>query len=262
MKIGFRTGHERRGAERGEGQGSEQSRPAGLLRPSVVSTAGLCIQPPAGRKPIVLRHESAPIPSPAATSYTSPSATFRPKAGEFRSRMVQRDAQVSRISNRNWLKNRSDRKQTIKPCLTGARIGCQRRANSAAKALSNRELRLLEPSLTPCKETIAPRSNRELSTNRGRDISRAVMPTVTFLTGLPRAFFAKGSVCAPRSLTGTVSQSEFAITHSKQTGGTFLTGSRFVNSAGIHPERSSRRAQYGAGIDTLCRLAQDGAQLK
>jgi len=244
MKIWFRTGRERRGAERGVDQGSEQSRPAGLFRPFVISAAGLCVQPPTGRKPFALRQESAPIPSLAATSYTSPAATFRPKAGEFRSHMVQRDAQVSRISNRNWPKYRSDRKQTIKPCLTGARIAyCGARRSSVAKELSNRELRLLEPSLTPCKETIAPRSNRELSTNRGRDMSRAVIPTVTFLTG-------------------SGSQTEFAITPSKQTGGTFLTGSRFVNSAGIHPERSSRRAQYGAGIDTLCRLAQDGAQSK
>jgi hypothetical protein len=244
MKIWFRTGRERGGAERGGCQGGEQSRPAGLLRPSVVSTAGPCVQPPAGRKPFVLRHESAPIPSPSATSYTSPAATFRPKAREFRSRMAHRDAQVSVISIRHRPKYRSDRKQMIKPCLTGARIAyCDARANLAANALSNRELRLLEPSLTPCKETIAPRSNRELSTNRGRDMSRAVIPTVTFLTG-------------------SGSQTEFAITHSKHTTGTFLTGSRIVNSAGIHPERSSRRAQYGPGIDTLCRLAQDGAQLK
>jgi hypothetical protein len=168
MKVWFRTGHERGGAERGEGQGSEQSRPAGSLRPSVVSAAVICVQPAVGRKPLVLRHESAPIPSAAATLYSAPAATIRPKAGEFRPRMVQPDAQLSRISNRNWPKNRSDRKQTIKPCLTGARIGCQCRVNSAANALSNREPRLLEPSLTPCKQTIAPRSNRELSTNRDR----------------------------------------------------------------------------------------------
>ena len=168
MKIWFRTGHERGGAERGEGQGGEQSRSAGLLRPSVVSAAALCVQPAAGRKPLVLRHESAPTPSATATLYSAPAATFRPKAPEPRSRMVQQDAQVSGISNRNWTKNRSYRKQMIKPCLTGARIGCQRRVNSVAKALSNREPRLLEPSLTPCKQTIAPRSNRELSTKRDR----------------------------------------------------------------------------------------------
>ena len=36
---------------------------------------------------------------------------------------------------------------------------------SIAKPLSNRELELLEPRLTHRKQTIAPRSNRELSTN-------------------------------------------------------------------------------------------------
>ena len=168
MKIWFRTGHERRGAERGEGQGSEQSRPAGLLRPSVVSTAGLCLQPPEGRKPLVLRHESAPIPSAAAALYPAPAATIRPKVPVSGPLTLSRDGQFSDSSTRFWAKSRSDRKQTIKPCLTGARIACQRRANSAANALSNRELRLLQPSLTPCKQTIAPRSNRELSTKRVR----------------------------------------------------------------------------------------------
>src|SRR6202167_1018912 len=60
MKIWFRTGCERGGAERGEGQGSEQSRPTGSLGPSVFSAASLCVQPAAGRIPLVLRHESAP----------------------------------------------------------------------------------------------------------------------------------------------------------------------------------------------------------
>ena len=155
------------------------------------------------------------------SSCTAPAATIRPKARGFRSRRVQREAQASDTSNRNWLKNRSDRKQTIKPCLTGARIGCQRRANSVAEALSN----------------------RELSTNRDRSNSHAVIATLTFLTG-------------------SASQTEFAITHSKQTTPSILTGSRIVNSTGIHPERSSRRAQYRPGIDTSFRLAQDGAQLK
>jgi len=178
------------------------------------------------------------------SSCTAPAATIRPKAREFRSRMVQRDAQVSDISNRNWAKNRSYRKHTTKPCLTGARIAyCDARGNSVAKALSNRELRLLEPSLTHRKQTVAPRSNRELSTNRDRSNSHAVIPILTFLTG-------------------SGSQTEFAITHSKHTTPSILPGSRIVNSTGIHPERSSRRAQYRPGIDTSFRLAQDGAQLK
>jgi hypothetical protein len=103
-----------------------------------------------------------------------------------------------------------------------------RARSSIANALSNRELELLEPRLTLRKQTIAPRSNRELSTNRCRFNSHAAMPVLTFLTGLPRAFFAKGSVCAPRFLTGTASQTEFAVTHSKQTTAPFLTGSRIV----------------------------------
>src|ERR1700683_3241710 len=41
-----------------------------------------------------------------------------------------------------------------------------RARSSIANALSNRELELLEPRLTLRKETIAPRSNRELSTIR------------------------------------------------------------------------------------------------
>jgi len=164
------------------------------------------------------------------SSCTAPAATIRPKAREFRFRRVQREAQASDTSNRNWLKNRSDRKQTIKPCLTGARIAyCDARRDSVAKALSNREFRLLEPSLTHRKQTVAPRSNREPSTNRDRSNSHAVIATLTFLTG-------------------SASQTEFAITHSKQTTGTFLTGSRF--------------AQYGLGIDTSFRLTQYGAHSK
>ena len=102
------------------------------------------------------------------------------------------------------------------------------RAPSIAKPLSDRELELLEPRLTLRKQTIAPRSNRELSTNRCRFNSHAAMPVLTFLTGLPRAFFAKGSVCATRFLTGSGMQTKFAVTHSKKTTAPFLTGSRIV----------------------------------
>ena len=119
-------------------------------------------------------------------------------------------------------------KQTTAPFLPGSRIARCHARSSTAIALSNRELELLEPRLTLRKQTIAPRSNRELSTNRCRFNSHAAMPVLTFLTGLPRAFFAKGSVCAPRFLTGTASQTEFAVTHSKQTTAPFLTGSRIV----------------------------------
>ena len=168
MKIWFRTGHERDGAERGEGQGSEQSRPAGLLRPSVVSAPALCVQPAAGRKPLVPRHESAPIPSAAATLYTAPAATIQPKVPVSGPLTLSRDGQFSDSSTRFWAKSRSDRKHTTKPPLPGSRFARCHARTSTPKPLSNRELRLLEPSLTPCKQTIAPRSNRELSTNRNR----------------------------------------------------------------------------------------------
>jgi hypothetical protein len=164
----FRTGHERRGAERGEGQGSEQSRPAGLLRPSVVSAPALCVQPAAGRKPLVLRYESAPIPGAAATLYSAPAATIGPKAPVSGPLTLSRDGQFSDSSTRFWAKSRSDRKHTTKPHLPGSRFAQCDARNSITEQLSNRELRLLETSLTPCKQTIAPRSNRELSTNRNR----------------------------------------------------------------------------------------------
>ena len=133
----------------------------------------------------------------------------------------------------------TDSKQTTAPFLSGARTPqfvprtVQRDAHrhartSIANALSNRELQLLEPRLIHRKQTIAPRSNRELSTNLYRCNSHAVIATQTFLTGLPRAFFAKGSICATRFLTGSRMQVEFAVTHSKHTTAPFLPGSRIV----------------------------------
>jgi hypothetical protein len=59
-------------------------------------------------------------------------------------------------------------KQKAAPFLPGSRIARCHARTSIANALSNRELQLLEPRLTHRKHTIAPRSNRELSTNRCR----------------------------------------------------------------------------------------------
>jgi hypothetical protein len=100
-------------------------------------------------------------------------------------------------------------KHTTAPFLPGARTARSHARSSVATALSNRELELLEPHLIHRKQTIAPRSNRELSTNRCRVNSRAVIPVPTFLTE-------------------TRSHSEFIVTHSKQTTAPFLTGSRIV----------------------------------
>ena len=82
----------------------------------------------------------------------------------------------SRISTRFCPKSRSHTKQTTKPSLPGSRIAQfasrtvqwdahSRPRTSLPNAVSNRELELLEPRLTHRKQTIAPRSNRELSTN-------------------------------------------------------------------------------------------------
>jgi hypothetical protein len=87
-------------------------------------------------------------------------------------------------------------------------VRCHARS-SMANALSNRELQLLELTLTHRKQTIAPRSNRELSTNSCRVNSRPVIPIPIFLTE-------------------TASHSEFTVTHSKQTTAPFLTGARTV----------------------------------
>jgi hypothetical protein len=119
-------------------------------------------------------------------------------------------------------------KQKTAPFLPGARIGQCRARTSIANALSNRELQLLEPCLIQRKQTIALRSNRELLTNRCRGNSHAVIPAPSFLPGLPRAFFAKGSVRTTTFLPGSGLRVECDVTHSKQTTAPFLPGSRIA----------------------------------
>jgi hypothetical protein len=104
------------------------------------------------------------------------------------------------------------------------------------QGLSNRELELLERPLTHRKQTVAPRSNRELSTNQCSCNSRLtgasfpdVLPRRTqYLAGFPRASFAKGSICSGALLPGSGSQVEIAVTHSKQSTDEFLPGSRIA----------------------------------
>jgi hypothetical protein len=87
-------------------------------------------------------------------------------------------------------------------------VRCHART-SITSALSNRELQLLERTLTHRKQTIAPHSNRELLTNRCFGNSHSVNPIPSFLPG-----------------SGL--QVEWAVTHSKQTTEPFLPGSRIV----------------------------------
>jgi hypothetical protein len=60
-----------------------------------------------------------------------------------------------------------------------------------------------------------------------------------FLTGLPRAFFAKNSVSLSPFLTGSASQTESSVTHSKQTTETSLTGARMHIKESANPHFSA-----------------------
>jgi hypothetical protein len=114
-------------------------------------------------------------------------------------------------------------KQTVATFLPGARTGHCRAQISIAKPLSNRELRLLESPLTHRKQTIAPRPNRDLSTNPC--FRNSVLRSVC--TSHSLALFTLTQEGPDWSvLTETGSHSEIAATHSKQTTATFLTGAR------------------------------------
>jgi hypothetical protein len=111
----------------------------------------------------------------------------------------------------------------------------------------NRQTRVFRNAVTRRKQRIATRSNRQsirfwktedlcstsLSASALSDDFPAFLPGLpaVFLEGLPRAVFAKGSVCINTFLPGSAQQVEFAVTHSKQTTATFLPGSRFASLA-------------------------------
>ena len=112
-------------------------------------------------------------------------------------------------------------------------------------ALSNRELELLEPPLSHRKQTTAPRSNRELSTNQCSCNSRGLVPLYSFSNGSPRSLShsshslaltkegtQEGPLTTRRStvLTGSAPHSETTVTYRKQTTAHFLTGSRIAHS--------------------------------
>jgi hypothetical protein len=153
---------------------------------------------------------------------------------------------LARHKRFRYIETRSGMKMsdTKPPCACGlprALLGQDvRRAQDSRLAplqgLSNRELELLERPLTHRKQTMAPRSNRELSTNQCSCNSRltgASFPDVLlrrrqFLAGFPRASFAKGSICSGALLPGSGSQVEIAVTHSKQSTDESLPGSRIA----------------------------------
>src|SRR6204780_1964730 len=153
-------------------------------------------------------------------------------------------------------------KQTVGEFLPGARSGQCRGQFSIAKPLSNRELELLEPRLTHRKQTIGPRSNRELSTNPcfcNSGLRR------TF-TGHSLALFTlaqEGPLTASHwpFLTGSGSQTEFAVTNSKQTTATFLPGSR-IDSLAFHSSHDPAAQATTAGRCQSARIEKQNAGLK
>jgi hypothetical protein len=227
--------------------GREQSRPTGSLRPPAVMFAPVLCPSAARITPAdhslrrgtacCARCNAADRRYPLADTRSIPaSAAPLPFIARSTQQFVPKKGHFSVTPTRFCPKSRSHTKHTTKPPLPGSRFAHRNAPTSLAKPLSNRELHLLEPALTHRKQTTAPRSNRELSTNPCRGNSH-----------FPTESFANSSVC-PTFLTGSASQTEFAVTNSKQTTGAFLTGSRF--------------ARYGAGIDSFSRLAQHGAHPK
>jgi hypothetical protein len=115
-------------------------------------------------------------------------------------------------------------KQTTATSLPGSRFARSHARTSLANALSNRELHLLEPTLTHRKQTIAPRPNRELSTNpcfRNSLLRSACISHSLALFTLTQEEPQDWSL-----LTETGSHSETTVNHSKQTTASFLTGAR------------------------------------
>jgi hypothetical protein len=220
----------------GAEQGREQSRPTGLLRPSDAAILAPVLHPSVSR--ITFADHSLRRGAEACAFFAS--RVFLRGCARFSAadrRHPLADTRSKPTSTRFCPKSRSHTKHATKPSLPGSRFVHHLRS-SLASALSNRELNLLEPTLTHRKQTIAPRSNRELSTNRCRVNSRAVIPIPTFLTE-------------------TASHSESAVTHSKQTLEKFLTGARIGYQC-----RANSDAFLNPRIDSSSHLAQHGAHSK
>jgi hypothetical protein len=127
----------------------------------------------------------------------------------------------------------------------------------------NRQTRVFRNAVTRRKQRIATRSNRQsirfwktedlcstsLSASALSDDFPAFLPGLpaVFLEGLPRAVFAKGSVCMNTFLPGSAQYVEMPVTHSKQKTATFLPGSRIASwahgkSSNIDSKLSEERA--------------------
>jgi hypothetical protein len=103
----------------------------------------------------------------------------------------------------------------------------------------NRQTRVFRNAVTHTKQRTATCSNRQKnqiwkSENLGTISTKASAfrdAFLAFLPGLPRAVFAKVSVCINTFLPGSAQQVEMAVTHSKQSTAAFLPGSRIASGA-------------------------------
>jgi hypothetical protein len=135
----------------------------------------------------------------------------------------------------------------------------------------NRQIGVFRNAVSHRKQRVASRSNRQknqiwksdnldttsLTVDAFRDAFRPFLtglPAVS-LEGLPRAVFAKGSVWLNTFLTGSALQTEFAVTHSKQSTGSFLTGSRIARPA-ITSETVNAEACAGEAAQAVGRPRQ------
>ena len=105
-----------------------------------------------------------------------------------------------------------------------SRDACQRALSRLDKASSLR-----------AQETEKPRANES-----AHELSRLSAREEAFLPGLPRAFFAKGSVCSNTFLPGSALRVEIDVTYSKQSTGEFLPGSRIARC----PSRTFQRVAH------------------
>jgi hypothetical protein len=189
----------------------------------------------------------------------SPSVCLAPTVRESPTHSVvgQEFGRRNRISNRNWPKNRTCRKQTTKPCLTETRIDTRHfefSSHFVAPALAVHKSRTIHHSRPPLRQGTAfhpePRRraavpNSAQNTGGSTLVAEATLEAARTTTHLP--FSSVGAQhaapgtdtwlisnnwrhrCGGRFLqflTGSGSQTEFDVTHSKQTTEKFLTGAR------------------------------------
>jgi hypothetical protein len=120
----------------------------------------------------------------------------------------------------------SNRELTMRRASASRASALRRTTRGICSAISNRELELLEPSLTYRKQTTAPNSNRELPTKRNSQSSQVLSPLPPQIRKWSRPL-----------LPGSAQNVESDVTSTKQTTEDFLPGART-------PARQTRFAQH------------------